>query len=44
MYEYESIEELNDAEIYEAKELYADEINDNWYDEKFEIDDDFIDF
>lgn len=40
MFDDIQIEETSDFEIYEAKEIYAHEINDNWYDEQFELDDD----
>jgi hypothetical protein len=32
------IEDTKEFEIYEAKETYASEINENWYDEQFECD------
>jgi len=40
MFDDIQIEETSDFEIYEEKEIYAHEINDNWYDEQFELDDD----
>jgi len=32
------IEDTKECEIYEEHERYADELNENWYDEQYELD------